>query len=352
MLGGSGGNEGDGAYPDASFTTQIINPTLYIIDPYLSPFNGSTQISESAVISSLSNYPAVRANGMITDGTATAIAVYSVGANLPVTFAGTDGVQFESWNPQFLSYQPSTGNCGGQCTITVNPIQGSDGSYYAFAFLLAPKQSSSVTYTPQAASITASITINNQADNSQPVQLGIEPTPVILVHGLWSKAVGMNVQLYDLDNAQPWEAGNYLYTAVTETCYASSIPFDAVNDLGAGCNQSSADALMHSISDVQSSLYIAHYVGGRVDIVAHSMGGWRLATTRRLLITRRPRTKREAAPLGRYERLLLLTPLRLAHRWRAHCSHRRFLVERAPSSAMAPREHIPATRVLWRARQL
>ena len=255
---------------------QLFKP--YVIDPYLAPFNGSTYITESQVISKLwpaSSYSRVQAQGMITDGSATAIVVAQLGKNKQVTFTGTDGIQFESWNPSFLSYPPSYGNCAGSCSIAVNPTQGSDGNYYAFALVLAPKQSTSINYGPssnQTASITASIATDSGTFTSKPTYLGIGPTPVILVHGLWGKNTGMNVQLDDLDSALPWKSATH-YTPVSETCYASSIPFDAVNDLGAGCYQSSADALKHSISDLQSSLYNAHYVGGRVDVVAHSMGG-------------------------------------------------------------------------------
>ena len=255
---------------------QLFKP--YVIDPYLAPFNGSTYITESQVISKLwpaSSYSRVQAQGMITDGSATAIVVAQLGKNKQVTFTGTDGIQFESWNPSFLSYPPSYGNCAGSCSIAVNPIQGGDGNYYAFALVLAPKQSTSINYGPssnQTASITASIATDSGTFTSKPTYLGIGPTPVILVHGLWGKNTGMNVQLDDLDSALPWKSATD-YTPVSETCYASSIPFDAVNDLGAGCYQSSADALKHSISDLQSSLYNAHYVGGRVDVVAHSMGG-------------------------------------------------------------------------------
>jgi len=54
---------------------------LYIIDPYLAPFSGSTSISQAEVISKLSDYSAIQANGLITDGTATAIAVYKSSVN-------------------------------------------------------------------------------------------------------------------------------------------------------------------------------------------------------------------------------------------------------------------------------
>jgi pimeloyl-ACP methyl ester carboxylesterase len=259
---------GEGANT-ASTTVQIINPKLYIIDPYLSPFNGSTSISQQTVISSLSNYSAVQATGMITDGTATAIAVYQTGVNTPVTFTGTDGVQFESWNPQFLNYPPSYGNCGGQCySSPVNPIQGSDGSYYAFALLLAPKQTSSVTYTSQAVSVTASITINNQKTVSPPVQLGIGPTPVVFVHGLWGDKTSLSTISSSLQLTQPWGEGAVLYQALSTFSYSKTLAFDADSGPNSGTSALAAD-----IQQTTVSLDGAHFVGGRIDVVAHSMGG-------------------------------------------------------------------------------
>jgi pimeloyl-ACP methyl ester carboxylesterase len=257
--------------------TQAQLARLYIIDPYLPPFSGSTNISQDTVISSLPNYSNIQAQGLVTDGSATAIAVYQLGLNKQVTFKATDGIQFESWSPSFLSYPASYGNCGGTCSIAVNPIQGIDGNYYAFALVLAPMQGKSVTYGPsanQTASVIASIATPSGTVSSKPAYLGIGPTPVILVHGLWSSATGMDVQLADLQNSDPWIVWNRIVDGgIFETCYANSIPFDAVGDIGAGCYQSSADALKHSISDVQSNLDSVAFVGGRVDIVAHSMGG-------------------------------------------------------------------------------
>ncbi|MDR3574276.1 MAG: hypothetical protein P4L50_10460 [Anaerolineaceae bacterium] len=258
----------NGMLLDGQATAQTVK--LFVVNPYSSFFRRASSISEQTVISSLKNYSLVKVQGMATDGAATAIAVYQLGLNRQVTFTGTDGTQFESWNSQFLNYPPSFGNCAGQCSITANPIQGSDGSYYAFALLLAPKQGNSVDYGPEIASIMAS----TGAEKGKSVYLNIVPTPVILVHGIWSSDAGMNTQLNDLNSAQPWEFGNNFYKTVTATCYASSIPFDATGDLSSGyCGQSSENALKKSISDVQSNMYKAGFVGGRIDIVAHSMGG-------------------------------------------------------------------------------
>ncbi|MGA9670803.1 MAG: hypothetical protein WBQ94_16450, partial [Terracidiphilus sp.] len=217
-------NPPNGEVPVATAPAQLAK--LYILDPYLPPFNGLSPITENQVMSNVSNQ-AVQARGIITDGTATAIVVYQLGVNTPVTLTGTDGVRFESWNPRFLTYQPPGGNCGGQCSITVNPIQGNDGSYYAFALMQAPKQSSSVIYTPQAASVTASITINNQKNTSPPVQLGVGPTPVVFVHGLWADATTFDNMSFSLNQSQPWGEGALLYTALSAISYTKVFPFDA-----------------------------------------------------------------------------------------------------------------------------
>ena len=257
-------------------TAQLI--TLYVIDPYRAPFSGlSTNISQDSVIASLTNYFSVQAMGMVTDGSATAIVVYQLGLNKQVTFKATDGLQFETWNPQFLSYPPSYGNCGGNCSMSVNPIRGPDGNYYAFALLLAPKQSMSVDYGPisnQTASITASIATDSGTVTSKPTYLGIGPTPVILVHGIWSNNTAFNTVANDLNNAVPWTSGAFPYPVVSAVCYSKTLAFDAPAGTGGkACDQTAEDALDGNVTSLQHTLTQIQYVGGRVDLVVHSMGG-------------------------------------------------------------------------------
>ena len=271
----------------ATGNAKVANGKLYVIDPYLVASPDSTSISESDVISRLSNYSSVQAKGMITDGSATAIAVYKIGVNKQITFTGTGGLEFESWNPSFLNYPPSYGNCGGSCSIDVSPqIQGSDGNYYAFALVLAPPQGSSTSYGFQAGTVTASVATDSGPVSSKPTYLDIGPTPVIFVHGLWANAATFDEMRTNLGFAQPWQTFLYKYGVLTAMCYDATVPFDFGGPdpstagpppsnayVTANCEKASSTAISQAIGQIQTSLDNVNYVGGRVDIIAHSMGG-------------------------------------------------------------------------------
>ena len=271
----------------ATGNAKVANGKLYVIDPYLVASPDSTSISESDVISRLSNYSSVQAKGMITDGSATAIAVYKIGVNKQITFTGTGGLEFESWNPSFLNYPPSYGNCGGSCSIDVIPqIQGSDGNYYAFALVLAPPQGSSTSYGFQAGTVTASVATDSGPVSSKPTYLDIGPTPVIFVHGLWANAATFDEMRTNLGFAQPWQTFLYKYGVLTAMCYDATVPFDFGGPdpstagpppsnayVTANCEKASSTAISQAIGQIQTSLDNVNYVGGRVDIIAHSMGG-------------------------------------------------------------------------------
>jgi pimeloyl-ACP methyl ester carboxylesterase len=274
----------NGMANDGEATAQI--PKLYVIDPYLPPFSGSTNINQSTVISSQSNYSKIQAQGMVTDGSATAIAVLQLPFDKQVTFKGTDGLQFETWQPNFLSYPPSNGNCSGDCSIPVNPIQGSDGNYYAFALVLAPQQSRNTNYGYLVAQVTASVQTASGVAQSDPTKLSIAPTPVIFAHGLWADASTFGEMRTTLSFAEPWQDFIYKYGVLTAICYDATVPFDfggpVPSNVGrppsnayvtANCEQASSTAIDSAIFQVQKSLDTGNIVGGRVDIVAHSMGG-------------------------------------------------------------------------------
>jgi pimeloyl-ACP methyl ester carboxylesterase len=242
---------------------------LYVIDPYRPPFLGLKNISQNAVISSLSNYTSVRASGMITDGTATAIVVCQLGINTPVTFTGTNGLTFAPWDGSFLNSTPATGL---NPLPSVQPIQQGN-SYYAFALVQAPQQSRNVNYAPQPGGgmVTASLTINNVTTTTNEA-LGMGPTPVILVHGIWGNIDSLARTEDDLQISYPWfENGSY--PTVSAVCYSQILAFDAPGDGGTGCQQTSQKALDDAVTNLQGTLKQNHYVGGRVDLVVHSMGG-------------------------------------------------------------------------------
>jgi pimeloyl-ACP methyl ester carboxylesterase len=246
---------------------------LYIIDPFKSPFNGSTSIGQQAVISSLSNYSAVKANGLITDGAATAIVVSQSGSSASVIFSAPPGFTFTPWNGSFLNSPPSAGQ---NPSSPVQPIQiGS--SYYSIALVQAPLQSASVDYGYYSTRLQAKLSSDSNAKYAAREAVTIAPTPIILVHGIWGTQTSLSQTQEDLGITAPW-SGSYgnsstSYPVLSPICYSSLFKFDETESGGSGCGQTSQAALKGAIDNIQQTIDQLQYVGGRVDLVAHSMGG-------------------------------------------------------------------------------
>ena len=113
-----------------------------------------------------------------------------------------------------------------------------------------------------------------QTGTQNSATLGLIAPPVLLVHGLWGDKTSLaNVGAY-LDSVSPWRTQTNLVQAI---CYSQYIAFDAKADpLTDGknpCEVTSQDAVQTEIDALLAELDEEGSVGGRVDLVVHSMGG-------------------------------------------------------------------------------
>lgn len=272
---GGGVNSPTGTDSSQVEVTQSVG-NIYLVDPYLSPLSGSTSITPAAVISAINNnYSSVKANGLITDGTATAIAVYANAVGFPVTFTGTEGITFATYNNSFLNTAPASGveTCSTDtsgCTVTTTT---ENGVTYSFVLVHAPPQTTTVPYGNETASVNAAVSDTNSSTE----ELSLGPTPVVFLHGLWGNASSLSSVSTTLAGQQAWQYGNSRYPALNTPCYSLYLPFDATSDTlsgsGTGCEFTSQAALTNQINTIQSKLDSLGFVGGRVDLVVHSMGG-------------------------------------------------------------------------------
>ena len=241
----------------------VANP-LTIVDPYLLKIPASGSLAVSAVVTAATAGKST-AKGIVADGTSAAIAVLKVPTKNPVSFSATNGAKVSAYKPAFL-----TAVFAGRATAAVSPILVS-GSYYALALVM----SGTAPDAEHGADITIAATQKNTAKFTATASLLTVPTPVVLIHGLWGDKTSLaSTESYLKANA----AFKTNAALVTPICYSVYLNFDAATDTlpghGTGCEMTSAQALSAYLSTtLYKQLDADHFVGGRVDVVAHSMGG-------------------------------------------------------------------------------
>jgi pimeloyl-ACP methyl ester carboxylesterase len=269
-----------------SADAQVVSPSgqLYLVDPYLylKVTNASSPIDTSSLITAIqTNYPAIQALGMVTDGTATVIAVYQSQANLPIYFSynsNSTGVTFAPWSESFLSASSPPGALSGPVT----PVP-QNGNYYSIALVQAPPQSALSGTGAYQSVLTAGPTT---ATTGGTATLLLAPTPVVFVHGLWGDKNSLSETESALAVLGPW-AGNSASNGYTfggynlaAICYSKFLAFNAPIDpytqqsgMDPVCEVTSQTALETYFAHLDAALDTAQFVGGRVDFVGHSMGG-------------------------------------------------------------------------------
>jgi hypothetical protein len=266
-------NGSAGNYTAATYTTQILAPQLYVIDPYLLSSASSGTIEPDAVISALSdqsNYAA----GIIADGTSTGIAVFGpVPKDQDVTFTTDNGATPVAWDSAFLTpsapLEPSNSGAPPLVVPSAKLIEHG-GFYYALALVTAGTPSTSTILGDTHVTV-----ISPSGDQpNQPLSLVTYPVPVVLVHGLWGGKGTLASTMNYLNSNTPLSSDPIF---VKPICYSKYFSFDAptdtANNAGTGCEVTATFALSTYLTNLYKELDTDNIVGGRVDIVAHSMGG-------------------------------------------------------------------------------
>jgi len=235
--------------------------SVTILDPYLiQPSNFQNLQLESFLRANpvLANYTAAKIAG---DGVAAGIVLVETNVNAPVTISDITGhVGLRPYSDKFLT------NPAGTATpsLTISNLWHINGKYYAAAL---------TGVLPSAGGLNS-----DEVSASQPDEGSAQGTiyfalpPVVLVHGLWGDKDSLNgIANYLQSQSYNWSA------PPMQICYSLYLRFNATTDpLTDGqdpCEYTSADALGKAIASTFDTLDSEHIVSGRVDIVAHSMGG-------------------------------------------------------------------------------
>ena len=271
--GGSGGGNG-AASANAQVYPAPSVAAIYFIDPYRVPGYGpnSTSIDPATVLSSLPSTTGCDPNSnddcaasLTRDGASTAIVVVQEAQPTTIELSlNSTGSTLLQYDQNFLGKTPAA----GQTTLSVTPT-AYNGSYYALALLLSPNDSSSMS--------SNSVTLQASAGSSSMYgSLPLTYPIAILVHGIWGNASslddGTGISIGDSLRANGYPPG-----WVWDVCYSSYVYWYATTDTVPGgnqCEQTSASAIAGMLRDKVYPTYdVHHVVGGRVDMVAHSMGG-------------------------------------------------------------------------------
>ena len=243
------------------WVTQAEAISVSILDPYLIQPNNLQNLQLESFLKAnptLADYAAAKVAG---DGVAAGIVLVETSVNEPVTISDVTGlVGLRPFSNGFLTKPPTT----AASSLTIPTLWHINGKYYAAA-LTGVLQSAGGR---NAGEISASQPNGTSADGT----INFVLPPVILVHGLWGDKSSLNgIANYLQGQSYNWS------TPPMQICYSLYLRFNATTDpLTDGqdpCEYTSADALGKAITSTFDTLDSERIVSGRVDIVAHSMGG-------------------------------------------------------------------------------
>ncbi len=238
--------------------------SVTVLDPYLIRPDqlGNLQLkSFLASDPSLSNY---EASALAEDGVAAGIIVVATNSNSAVTITAENAGGLSAYADDFLGQAPQSGTA----SLTVSNLWNIGGTYYAVALFQAP----AVPPASQGQNYPAGIVATQDGTQQAGASVNLILPPVVLVHGLWGDATSLSGMQSYLDGT-----GRWYQQYVAPLCYSKYLAFDAKQDpLTDGkhpCEVTSRNALESEINSMLATLDGDRVVAGRVDIVAHSMGG-------------------------------------------------------------------------------
>jgi pimeloyl-ACP methyl ester carboxylesterase len=235
-----------------------------VLDPYLIRPDQLGDLQLQSFLAGNPNLANYQAAALSEDGVAAGIVLVATNSNSPVTISVRNVGGLEPYSDDFLQHAPAT----PVASLTVSTLWNIGGTYYAAALFQAPAQAPS----SQGLSYTAGVTVTQTGNPQTSASIKLIFPPVVLVHGLWGDAKSLSDMQSYLDGA-----GHWYRQYVAAICYSKYLAFDATTDpLSNGkhpCEVTSQASLETEINSMLATLDANRIATGRVDIVAHSMGG-------------------------------------------------------------------------------
>ncbi len=229
----------------------LADPEIFLVAPAALLKTIPSSIPFSTVVDADPTRDDVQARGMTPDGAATAIVVVRSKAPVAAKIAISKTFELAPYSSSYPSMAPSRGV--SELTLKLSDFVKRGDVYFAGALLQSPsiQKFEFPLFAPRLRV--------RQAGDSDGRAVSLRQVPVLLLHGLW----GDRTSLVPTRNAL---TDRYMYTTdiVRLGVYPADIPFDDPRTVAAVTKD--VDALIRQLASDR-------IVGGRVDIVAHSMGG-------------------------------------------------------------------------------
>jgi hypothetical protein len=226
------------------------------------PFGDSARLRCKAVAAPCATARVTPAAGIVADGAAlTLVAAASDTPPATATITVTNEATLVVYDPDIRSYPPAPGSI----TLTVSGSQIVE--YQPGIYILAIEQAPDILkpgpdggYADYSQPVIT--TVASPSFPTQALQLQLYPPPVLFLHGLWGDSSSLKAVAANLSKSAPWTGTPSAF--LTRFSYQNDAAFDATKI---------ADTVTTQINNIGSTLTADEIAVGRVDVVAHSMGG-------------------------------------------------------------------------------
>ena len=199
--------------------------------------------------------------GITADGAAAALITWLTAAQVPLTFTITNEATLVLYDPNYRSYPPMAGstsvtlqpaqfqNCNGQPCVEL-VVQAPD--------ILKPGPDGGLpSYTQP-----VTLTVTGPGVTPAQAQVTLYPPPILFLHGLWGTKASLAKVQTSVTGMAPWSGLPAAFFLSSN--YDGTVAFDS---------SATTMSVLNDIGTIVTSLTSQQIAMGRVDVVAHSMGG-------------------------------------------------------------------------------
>lgn len=237
----------------ATITVTPTTTSLSILSPFLLGATDLSNLDLATLLPALPSLATAAATGLAADGASAAIALFATCTASDVTFTTNNGTSLLRYDRHFLQTLPTLGS--SPLVIRAADLKNIGGLLYAVALVQAPPPA----VTPQYDS--PIVVTAQQGSGTVSASLNLVPPPVLFVHGLWGNRNSLLYHQTNFAQMAPWSSYPDQLVALG---YPGADSFYApVSLMDMGTN---VTTILHEVKS-------KGIVDGRIDVVAHSMGG-------------------------------------------------------------------------------